>query len=109
MIGLLAYLLRDTVCAEYYSCTVGYLIEFFNEDCALTGKVIDHETIVHNFMAHIDRGAENLQRTLHNIDGAVNTGTKTTWIGKLDFYCHWLVIVAWALLISSISTVNTSA
>jgi hypothetical protein len=60
------------------------LFEFFNEDGALAGKVIDHETIVHNFMAHIDRGTENLQCAFYDIDSTVDTGTKTTRVGKVD-------------------------
>ena len=108
MFCIFAHLLGNAVCAENDSSPIRYFVELLDEDCAFLCKIIDHETVVHHFMAHIDRGAENLQCTFDNIDGAIDAGTEATWIGKVDIDRHWSLIFAWALLISSISTVNTS-
>ncbi len=42
-----------------------------------------------DFMANIDRRPILLQREIDDIDRAVDSGAKTSWIGKIDFHdCH---------------------
>jgi len=45
---------------------------------------------VHDFVTHIYGGPEELQRALDNLDGTVDTRTKTAGIGKI--YLHHIMI-----------------
>src|SRR5690606_1330036 len=53
-------------------------------DGAFLAKVVDHVAIVNDFMAHIDGGAEQFERTFDNIDCAVHTGTEAARLGQQD-------------------------
>jgi hypothetical protein len=41
---------------------------------------------VHDFVAHVYRRAEQFERTLDDVDGAVNAGTETAGIGEQDLH-----------------------
>jgi hypothetical protein len=51
-------------------------VELFDEDRATMLEVVDHEAVVHDFMAHVDWRAERFQRALDDLDGAVDTAQK---------------------------------
>ena len=50
----------DAVSAENHGRTVRNLIQFLNEDRATPPQIIDDETVMHDFMADIDRRAEQV-------------------------------------------------
>ena len=58
--GFLAHRLRDAVGAEDHGGAVGHFVEFLDEDRAAVLEVVDHEAVVHDFVAHVDRRAERL-------------------------------------------------
>src|SRR5262249_37149390 len=72
--------------AEDDGGAVGHLGELVHEHRAARAQAVDHETVVHDFVAHVDRRTERFQRALDDLDGAVDTGTKAAGIGEQDFH-----------------------
>ena len=60
----------------------GHLLELLHEYRAEPAQPLDHVPVVHHLMTHIDRCAEQLHRTLDDIDGAVNAGTEAARVGE---------------------------
>ncbi len=52
-------------------------------------QAVDHVTVVHDFVAHVDRRAEQLDRALDDVDRAVDTGAEAARIGEQDAHGHW--------------------
>jgi hypothetical protein len=48
-----------------------YIVKLFNKDCTLGLEIVHHIGVVHDFVAHVDRAAELLQRALHDFNGTV--------------------------------------
>ena len=69
--GLLAVLVRN-------------LVELFNEDRALGFEAFHDIAVVHDLVAHIDRGAIGLQRQHDDLDGAVDAGAETARAAEPD-------------------------
>ena len=69
--GLLAMGLRD-------------LVEFLHEDRALGLQPLHDIAVVHDLMAHIDRGAIGLQRQHDDLDGTVDAGAKAARAAQPD-------------------------
>src|ERR1700753_3438758 len=42
--------------------------------------------VVHNFVPHVDRPSEQLDRTLNNIDRPIDSSAKTPGIGQKNFH-----------------------
>src|SRR5690606_39855773 len=53
---------------------------------ASRSKVLDHELVVHHFVTHVDRRAEDLQGAVDDLDGAVDTGAEATGVGEFDVH-----------------------
>ena len=68
--------------AEHHRRAIGHLVEFFDKDCALGLEAIDHEAVVDDLVADIDRRAVALQRQLDDLDRAVHPGAKTARRGE---------------------------
>jgi len=68
--------------AENDRCGIGDFIEFFNKNRAALFEVFDHKAVVDDFMADVDRCAEEFNCALDDFNRAVNTGAKTAGIGK---------------------------
>ena len=64
--SLAAHGLRNAMRAENDRATRRNFVEFLDENRAALAQVLDHETIVHDFMAHVDRGAQGFDRALHD-------------------------------------------
>src|SRR4029079_18977236 len=84
--GFAAYRLRDAVRAEDHGRAVRHFLELINEDRALRTQLVDDIAVVHDFMAHIDRRAERLERALDDLDRAVDAGTESARIGEQDVH-----------------------
>ena len=54
------------------------LIQLFDKDRATRTQVFHHKLVVHHFVTHIDGRAEDFQRAVDDLDGAVDAGTETT-------------------------------
>ena len=62
------------------------LIELFNEYRTAGAQIVDHELVVHDFMAHVNRCTQHIQRTIDDFNGAVDTGAETPRVGKYDIH-----------------------
>ncbi len=58
------------------------LIELVDEDRALGLEIVDHEFVVHDFVAHIDRRAIERQRPLDDVDGPHHPGAEPAGRGE---------------------------
>ena len=52
-------------------------VTVLDENRALLFQAFNHEAVMDNLMAHINRRAVAFQRFFHNLDGAVHAGAKT--------------------------------
>ena len=72
--------------AENDDHIVRHLIQLFDEYRATRAQIFDHELVVHHFMTHVDRRAEHFQRTIDDLDGAVDAGAEATGVGEFDLH-----------------------
>ena len=85
-LGMLAHRLRYSMSAEYHGIPGRHLVEVLDEDSALRAQIIDHELIVHDFVAHIDRRTVNRQRAFDDFDRAVDTSAETAGFGEKNLH-----------------------
>src|SRR5690606_23906729 len=69
--------LRNTMSTENNNDVTRHYIQLVNENCTALAQGIHDEFVVNNFMTHINRRAEYIERTINNIDCAVYTSTET--------------------------------
>ena len=88
--GLATHFLRHAVGAEDHRAPGRHLGQFLDEHRALGAQVRDHELVVHDFVAHVDRAAVLGKRALDDFDGALHPGAKAARIGEqhFDFRLH---------------------
>ncbi|MNY51145.1 hypothetical protein D3C86_1867090 [compost metagenome] len=72
--------------AEDDDDVVRYLVQFLDEDGAAGAQVLDHELVVHHFMAHVDRRAEHFQGAIDDLDRAVDAGAEAAGVGEGDLH-----------------------
>jgi hypothetical protein len=60
---------------------VRYLIKLIDEDRAARAQTLNDMAVVHHFMAHVDRRAEQHQCPLDDLDGAIDPGAEPAGIG----------------------------
>ena len=60
--------------------------QLLDEHRALRAQVVDHEAVVHDFVAHVDRRAERFERALDDLDGAVDAGAEAARLGEQDVH-----------------------
>jgi LmbE family N-acetylglucosaminyl deacetylase len=58
------------------------LVKILDKNRALIAKIRDDMIVVHDLMAHVDRGAESLERALNDFDGTLHPGTKSSGLGQ---------------------------
>ena len=61
----------------------GRIVQLFDKHRALGLKPVDDKLVMHNFVAHIDRGTPFAQGHLDDLDGAVHTGAEPSWCGEV--------------------------
>src|SRR5437763_3332502 len=69
---------RDTVGTIDDTFAIRDLVYAVHENRTLALEFLNHETIVHNFLAHVDGRTERLQGDANDIDGPDNPGAKAT-------------------------------
>ena len=74
----------DTVRRKNKCRSAGHFIQRFNKDSALGLEVVHDIGVVHNLVAHINRGAKFLQGMLDDLDGPIHTSAKATRLGQQD-------------------------
>ena len=61
----------------------GAVVQLLDKHRPLGAQGIDHELVVDNLVAHIDRCAPFQQRQFDDLDGAVDTGAKAARGGEV--------------------------
>ena len=69
---------------EYHRPAVGNLVKLVDEHRAHSGQPIDHELVVDDLVADIDRRAVQLDRFLDDGDRAIDPGAKAARRGNQD-------------------------
>ena len=84
-VGLAAHVERHAVGREDHGRARRDLVELLDEDRALGAQVLDHELVVHDLVAHVDRRAVDGERAFHDLDGAIDAGAEPARLGQKDF------------------------
>ena len=66
--------------AEHHESTFRHLAQLVDEFGAAFAEPTDNMPVVNNFLAHVDRRPESLQRQLDDLNGSVDTGAVAPWI-----------------------------
>ena len=80
-LGLLLHHARHAVGAENHRGAVRHLVQFIDEYRADGAQAIHDVLVVDDFVAHVDRRAEQHDGPLDDVDGAVHTGAESAGIG----------------------------
>src|SRR3569833_1836167 len=83
---LVAHGLGNAVGAEDHDLPVGHFIELVDEHHALVAQPVHHELVVHHLVPHVHRRAELLERTLDDVESAIDARAKTARKGELDLH-----------------------
>ena len=70
------------MCGEHDRKAVRHIVQILHEDRAAGLQALDHEAVVDDLVADIDRAAEFLQRPLDDLDRAFDAGTEAARIGQ---------------------------
>ena len=62
------------------------LVQFVHEYRARASQLVHHESVVNDFVAYVNRCAEQVQGALHDFNGAIYTGAEPPGIGKQDIH-----------------------
>src|SRR5690606_29853036 len=90
---LVAYSLGNAVGTEDDDDVVRHLIQLFDEYRASGTQILDHELVVHHFMAHVDRRTEHFQRAVDDLDGAIDACAEAAGVGEFDMHARRLAII----------------
>jgi hypothetical protein len=85
-LGLCVYGRAYPVGAEHHESTFRYLAQLVDEFGAAFAEPTDNMSVVDNFLAHVDRRAESLQRQLDDLNGSVDTGAIAPWSCQQQFH-----------------------
>jgi hypothetical protein len=78
--------LRHPVCRKDHGrLRFGDFVQLLHKNGAFGSQGLHHVPVVDDLMANVDRSAILLERQLDNLDGAIDTGTKTARGGYQDF------------------------
>ena len=77
---------RDAVRAEDHALALGHFGEVFDENRAFLDQRFEHEAVVHDLMAHVERTAIGAERATHGLDRAVDAGAKAARLGQDYFF-----------------------
>src|SRR5882762_11537742 len=72
--------------AENDGGAVGHLVQFIDEHRADGAETVHHILVVNDFMPHVDGSAEQYDRPLDDVDGAVHPGAESARIGQEDLH-----------------------
>ena len=75
---------RDTVGGEHDGRALGHLVGLLDEDRAAVLQRLDDVLVVHDLLAHVDRGAVGLQRLLDGDDRPVDACAVAAGRGEQD-------------------------
>ncbi len=82
--GVLVDRRGDAVGGEDDDLALRHLGLLLDEDRAALGELLDHVLVVDDLLAHVDRGAVQLERALDRLHGAVDAGAVAARSGEQD-------------------------
>ncbi len=82
---------RDAVRGEHHDGALGDLVGLLDEDRPGLFQGVDDVAVVHDLVAHVDRGAVLLQGALDRLDGPVHTRAVATRLGQQHPLADWVV------------------
>jgi hypothetical protein len=85
-VGLGANCLGHSMGRKNYDAIVRNLIEFLDKYCPSFPQVINYKFIVDYLMPNVDGSAKHVQRTIDDINSAIDARAKTTGVGKLNIH-----------------------
>jgi hypothetical protein len=90
-LGFAPHGMGNPVSTEDQNAAGWNFIEVFDKYCSLFFQILHHETVVHHFMPHVDRGTVCTQRTLDNFDCTVHSCAETAGVCK-QYLDHFAVL-----------------
>src|SRR5829696_5066998 len=82
----LHYRARDTVRGEDYRGTARHFAQLVDEYRAQRAQTIDDVSVVHDFVPHIYRRPEELERALDDFNRAIDTGAEAPGVSQQDLH-----------------------
>ena len=73
---------RHTMGREDHRGAVRHVAQLLDKDRAEPAQPVDHVAVVHHLVPHVHRRTEQLQRTLDDVDGAIDPGTEAARVGE---------------------------
>ena len=86
VLGAIPFAGRDAVGAEDDALAGGHLVEAFDENRAFLFQRLEHEAVVHDLMAHVERASVGAQRAADGLDGTIDAGAKAARLSQDDFF-----------------------
>jgi hypothetical protein len=81
-LGLIDDRLCDAMSTENRHRSIRNFVQVLDEHCSLALERLDHMAIVDNFMTHVDRSAELLQRAIDDVNCPHDTGAKAARLSQ---------------------------
>jgi hypothetical protein len=78
--------LRHAVGAEDHRGVGRHLVEIVDEHGAESAQPLHHEAVVNDLVAHVDRGTEQLERSLDDLDGTIHAGAEAARVREQDLH-----------------------
>ena len=72
--------------AEDHDGIIRHLRQFIDKDRTAGAQVVDHVTVMHHLMTHINGAAEDFESAIHNVDRPVHAGTEASGVGEYDVH-----------------------
>ena len=86
ILGAIPFAGRDAMGAEDDALAGRDLVEALDKNRALVFQRLEHEAVVHDLMAHVERAPVGAQRAADGLDGTIDAGAKAARLSQNDFF-----------------------
>ena len=86
ILGAVPFAGRDAMSAENDALAGGHLVEALDKNRALAFQRLEHEAVVHDLMAHVERASVGAQRAADGLDGTIDAGAKSARLSQDNFF-----------------------
>ncbi len=86
VLGAVPFAGRDPMSAEDDALAGGHLVEALDKNRAFLFQRLEHEAVVHDLMAHVERASVGAQRAADSLDGTIDAGAKSARLSQDDFF-----------------------
>ncbi len=86
ILGAIPFAGRDPMSAEDHALAGGNLVEALDKNRAFAFERFEHETVVDDLMAHVERAAVRAQRAADRLDRAIDAGAEAARLSEDDFF-----------------------